>query len=239
MRPRSSRSELVTLDRSRALKLLVLPSLAGFLAALGAYFLFSASPRASSPAGETVRVVVAAKDLSARTRISREDLTVKAIPREAVWPGVLGDPGEAVGKVLLADTKAGQPLSRGMLAYPEDKLRLPFKVPPGKRAYAFSGVESSGFLAPGDRVDAIAVLPPRGEGDEEKAVVFLRDIPVVESGGEKKKEVVLALDPGEAAAFALAQQYGKVTLVLRPVVPEEKGEAVRIGMGDLSRGVIR
>jgi|GEM_PF-4247900 len=224
------------MDRSRALKLLALPSLAGFLAALGSYLLFSTSPRAASPAREMVQVAAAAKDLPARTRLSREDVTVKAWPKEALWPGVLGDPGEAVGKITLVEVKAGQPLARGMLAYPEDKLRLPFKLPPGKRGYTFSGVESSDFLAPGDRVDAIAVLSARGEGDDDKAVVFLQDVLVLEGGGEKRKGVVLALSPEEAAAFALAQQYGKVTLVLRPAVPEEKKGFIRVDLKPFSEG---
>lgn len=226
------------MDRSRALKLLVLPSLAGLLAALGFYLLFSRSPRAASPSREMVRVAVAARDVPARTRLSREDLTVRAMPKEALWPGVLGDPGEAVGKVTLTEIKAGQPLSRGMLAYPEDKLRLPFRVPPGKRGYAFSGVESPDFLAPGDRVDAIAVLSARGEGDDDKAVVFLQDVLVLEGEREKekKKGVVLALSPVEAAAFALAQQYGKVTLVLRPAVPEEASGFIRVDLKPFSEG---
>ncbi|UOF91304.1 Flp pilus assembly protein CpaB [Fodinisporobacter ferrooxydans] len=105
----------------------------------------------------------------------------------------------------------------------------PFAIQQGKRAMsvAVNDVQGvSGFLAPGDYVDVVAMIPP-SQGENSSSQILLQNIKVLAVGmikGEKDpkaataaayKTVTLEVLPGQGASLALALQKGSVALMLR------------------------
>jgi pilus assembly protein CpaB len=104
--------------------------------------------------------------LTAGTRITPDELTVKNLPREQVAADVLTNQTDLLGQALAVNVPAGQPISHSQLAEYSPQAGLSFVVPTGMRAVTvavdnITGV--SGFLKLGDRVDVLATFQaPQG-----------------------------------------------------------------------------
>jgi Flp pilus assembly protein CpaB len=146
-------------------------------------------PAGAVPAGDDLRMVL---------------LPAAAVPADAVPPAAGG--GAAVGQLAVAvrrgDVLTGRQLGAGWASAA------------GRRAYTLpvgDGVEV-GPLAPGDRVDVLAVSSGR-------ARTVLRAAPVLRllPGGDGRAAlVVVGVTAGQAEALAGARAAGTLTLVQAP-----------------------
>lgn len=111
-------------------------------------------------AGPPVPVVVATAPIPRGGVVQGSWLEVRRIPRAFAPPGWVGSPADVVGRVLVADVVAGEPLTRARLA-PSGAGPLAARVPDGLRAVALPAAAPPG-LRPGDRVDVLATYVDRG-----------------------------------------------------------------------------
>jgi len=111
---------------------------------------------AAPPATPTVAVLVAASDLPAGARLDAGDLATVALAPEAVPDGALDRPGDAVGSLLAAPVRAGEPITDVRLVGPAladtapGTVALPVRLSDGAQA---------GLLETGDAIDLLATEP--------------------------------------------------------------------------------
>lgn len=186
---------------------------------------------------EPVSVVAAERDIAAGQPLTRADIMPLDIPKRSLAPStVTAEHGtELVGQTLVRPRRAGEQLSWFDVA--ERGRGLASAVPAGQRAVTVSVDERgglSGMLKPNDRVDVLFLVsqsaPKEGAPDRASARLLLPNVTVLAVGGRTGLDapeenayatVTLACSPEEAAAIALAQSKGELTLVLRN--PEDAG----------------
>lgn len=151
-----------------------------------------------------------------------------ALPASDVPPGALTAPAQLNGPIARQTLWAGEPVVPGMLYASPAAAALQNALPDGMRAMDVSVGSAAGvggILAPGDRVDVLALLT----GSPPRVTVLLANIPVLAvlggSAGSAAAtgaaspgsytSVLLEVSPRQADALALAQTEGPVTLVLR------------------------
>ncbi|MEP7105530.1 MAG: Flp pilus assembly protein CpaB [Chloroflexota bacterium] len=115
-------------------------------------------------------VVVANRDLDPRTTLTAGDLRVARLVAADVPPGALGKPEAAVGQVLLASLKQGQPVLSNQVGKAADVTGQQPAFLPLPKGYVAATLPSSelpgvgGYIQTGDYIDVIAVVAPRAGG---------------------------------------------------------------------------
>ncbi|MBI4229289.1 MAG: Flp pilus assembly protein CpaB [Planctomycetes bacterium] len=179
----------------------------------------------------SVQIAAAARDLTAGTAVSLQDLTLQSRPEPYADPGLVrgGDARSILGRTLLNERRAGEAIAWADLA--EASRSLSEAVPPGQRAFTIRVDETTGVgghLHPNARVDVLGVFDlPSSDDPEGPARVVCRtvasNVTILAAGersggdapGEGYATVTLAVSPEEAQALALASREGELTLVLR------------------------
>ena len=106
-------------DSSRRGKLIIaLGVVLALIVGVTSYFLLNNASKAPTTGPlKQVAVVVAAKNIAARTPVAADDVIVRQVPLDAgSQVGVVTKPGDIVGKVLAVPVLAGQPLYTTMVA---------------------------------------------------------------------------------------------------------------------------
>jgi Flp pilus assembly protein CpaB len=142
---------------------LIVAILAGFI---GFMALSSATARRSNQAAAVpeVPVVVAAHAVPVRGLLKAEDLTQKTLPVDAVPEGALRDPGQAVGKVTMADLYTGETVLKQRLVDPKSVSgdgRSAIVMSEDQVLLALPAVDlmsKAGVLKPGDHVDLLFTM---------------------------------------------------------------------------------
>jgi pilus assembly protein CpaB len=183
-----------------------------------------------------VTVVVPKAPIPAGFVLRPSDFTQAQVPASALPPGAVSSPASLAGAVAREELFPGVPVVSAMVYPSVAQAQLPSQLAPGERAMDLPVTSSSGvggLLQVGDRVDVVAVLPvPGGSAQSE---VLLHNVPVLAlvsssggtsapvaaSGSATYASVVVAVTPRQAAALALAESQGSVTLVLRS--PQDQG----------------
>lgn len=211
----------------------LLPALAAGLAAAGLAFLLV---RGRLPAGAaspaTVAVVVAARDIPARTRLSAAGLRLRAMPLRDVPDGAAKSVSAFAGKVSMQPISAGQPLTESAVMAPSAALGMAFVLPPPLRAVTVATDPADGaelFVEPQDHVDILVTDEP-GSGPGSARTVLQNvlllavgsrtspdppppDSPAASAGGAA--HVTVAVTPVQAQALVLAAARGHLHLALR------------------------
>ncbi len=182
-------------------------------------------------------VVVAQRDVFRGETLKPEDLTVLRVPVEGVTvKGVITDPRQAIGHLVLQPLYAGEWLLDRKLSTADQAGGLEALVGPGRRAMRVPVDEVSGLLGvlePGSRVDLIGVFAS-SDGKRMIGRTLVQNVPVLavgrrslpahaepsadkkESGSTKENSTVtLDVSMREAEEIALALQVGKIHLALR------------------------
>jgi pilus assembly protein CpaB len=179
----------------------------------------------------TIRVVVAATDMSMGTKITPEQLKTIAWPQTALPEGYLSKIEDLSGRVALGRIMAGEPVLESKLASKDARGGLAALIPPSMRAVAVrvdDVVGVAGFIHPEDRVDVIVTMTPqKPENAEPTSKVILQNVKVLTVGKELDiKEgargratsvtvATLLVDPEQAEKLALAAAQGEILLTLR------------------------
>jgi pilus assembly protein CpaB len=203
------------------------------------------SGTASAAPVERGPVVVARRDLDARAPISRDDLEVRQLPLEAVHPQALRSVDEAAGRFATTDVAAGAQLLAPQVTTEVLGGSLARLVPPGARALSVAvsdAMAAGGLIAPGDRVDVVAIFDAGRAGRSGSSVVVenvaVLAVSALVLGGDGPAEsgrqstsnpkqvsttMTLAVDPSQAQRIAVAEEFGSLRLVLRH--PDDDGDS--------------
>jgi pilus assembly protein CpaB len=128
----------------------------------GAAFLlvhgYAARVDALAPAiGPSVPVAIAARPLTRGTTVSADMLRVVEMPAAYAPPGALGLVEDGVGRTLVSDLAAREPVTRTRLGSSRAGP-LASLVPAGMRAVNLPMTAGLGTILPGDRVDVLATF---------------------------------------------------------------------------------
>jgi Flp pilus assembly protein CpaB len=211
--------------RRRGGLLIALAGALGLVAALVSLGAGSAPP--------PVTVVVARAQLGTGLLIDQATavaaLSTVPVPASAALPGMLRDPGEAVGRRIAAPVAAGEPVTQAALGGVPGAGPGPLAV--GERAVAVplsaAGAAAAG-VRPGTRVDVVAST---GEGLTGRTALVVADAEVLGVGtpdttdpAAAPGEVVLRVQARQALRITAALNFAReVRLLVRP--PEEVGAA--------------
>ncbi len=182
------------------------------------------------PSGEQRTVLIAAQDIAPRERITDAMLSKQVRSANAVEPGAISDPSQAVGSLALITIPAGTQLTASEIGT-NVAFALPVRLQPGMRAVSIPVdrvKDVSGLIQPGDRVDVIAIPPAKSQGPPPKAVTIFRAIRVLSVGTSLENPsatpspseqdaatVTLEVTPGQADLLAWADANSTLRLALR------------------------
>lgn len=180
--------------------------------------------------GEQRPVLVAAQDIAPRERITAAMFVKQTRPAEALEPGAISDPSQAVGSLALITIPSGSQLTASEIGT-NVAFALPVRLQPGMRAVSIPVdrvKDVSGLIQPGDRVDVIAIPPGRSGGPPPKAVTIFRAVRVLAVGNalenpsatpspaeQEAGTVTLEVTPGQADLLAWADSNSTLRLALR------------------------
>ena len=222
---------------------LALSLLFGILAAVLAFPLLTKKEDSNvAPVITTMPIVVAARDIPARTVLTEDMLTFASVPVDAVHPQAVTDIQPVVGKVLQYPLVAGEPLLQPKLAEVQESLGLSSQVPEGTRAISVEVNDirgSAGLINPGDKVDVYAAFEVSRTG-ENMGFLVLQDVTVIavaqeltppdpnavpadgtdpsatdSQGNDRTRTVTLAVQPDQAERLVMSDILGTLRLGLR------------------------
>jgi len=183
---------------------------------------------ANAPAAKKI-VLIAAKPIPSHALITADMISRTTRPADTVDPDALLAPAAAIGTVAVNDIPAGSLLTSSKVVRTASQ-GLPQRVHQGMRAVSISldrvkGV--SNLLEAGDRVDVIAILPPRGSEGPQSATI-LRGVRVLSIGqnidgtpgatpspDSSYTTATLEVTPKQADLLAMADLSATLRLALR------------------------
>jgi pilus assembly protein CpaB len=122
--------------------------------------------------------LVAARDLDQRTTLAAGDVKIVQISADALPPGSLTKPSQAVGLVLQVPIKQGQPLLANLVANTAAAVGTQggfLPLPSGLVAATLPTAELvgvAGYIRAGDYIDVIAVVPSRSGGTANVRTIY-------------------------------------------------------------------
>lgn len=181
------------------------------------------------------QVVVASRDISIGTPLSKENLSLAEWPKANLPKGAFHDVALVENRIAVTQLAAGQPVLAVELAAPGSGAGLVALIKPGMRAMAVRVDEVTGvggFVLPNTSVDIIGI---ETHGQNKKtSKTILKNIKVLaiaqetftEDGQAKiVRTVTLELEPKQAEILALQVNKGEIHLSLRtPLENEEELE---------------
>lgn len=224
---------------------------AGLLSGAVAWVSIRARERAAREGWELVPVLVAASDIPEGEALQVDMIARRPVPEQFVTSSVVRPDSAAtvLGQKLLVPVQAGDPLLWSSFEVARGVERLSSVVQQHARAVTIETSEAQavgGWVRPNDHVDVIATF--REPGTEElSALTLLQNVVVVATGDlagsvppratEDVRDVSLLLLPEEAELVVLAQEIGRLTLVLRnPEDIEVREDRTRTTVGTMLTG---
>src|SRR5213593_274475 len=195
---------------------------------------------------DSITVAAAARDLPIGKRIEAADLKLVTLDRKDLPRGVFLKTSDVVGRAVAVPIFAGEIVLNAKLATKGSGDGLTALIEPGMRAVSvqvneISGV--SGFIQPGTRVD---VLFTRTFSNGDAATItILQNVKVIAYGRQldasakidaatRPTVATLLVTQEEAQKVVLAQQRGRIQLVLRNGLDDKVGEFTDpVASGDL------
>ncbi len=224
--------------------ILLLAIVIGLVAAGGIYLFLDQTKKTYAADGDFIKVVVARRQIPARTLITAQMVELKDVPAKYVHDRAAVNTGETVGKITRSEILAGEQVLRDKLA--KDKEGgdgLALQIPPGKRAVTVAVNEVSGLaglVKPGDRVDVLGTFDLPGAAGQDKSgitTLLIQNIDVLsvdqstapagEGGPDGKKTaapartITLSVTPEQAQPLTLCSERGSIRLALRPATDQE------------------
>jgi pilus assembly protein CpaB len=176
---------------------------------------------------ESVNVVIATSEMPVGVTIKPADVQVVKMPSDQFPKGAFSGVEEVLGRPVISNILAGEPVVEGRLAERGSGFGLAPVIPIGMRAVAVrvnDVVGVAGFVLPGIRVDVLVTLRPPGDAGARTTTV-LQNIIVLSAGQTIQPDgsgkaieapvVTLLVTPEQAEVLTLAGNEGKIQLVLR------------------------
>jgi pilus assembly protein CpaB len=202
-------------------------------AIVGYYGLNGIAARAAAGTGNTYQdVVVTTSDLTYGVKFERGMLALARYPKNAVPMGAFSSIDSVVGQTTKVFMGAREPVTSIKLSSRGGGLSM--LVRPTMRAASIevnqvSGV--SGFVLPGDKVDVLVTVEPRGSLENAVTRTLLQNVEILAAGQKTQQKdgnpmtvqsVTLLVDPSGAEKIALATHEGEIHLVLRNPEDQEQ-----------------
>lgn len=200
----------------------------------GAVYVYISQVEQTAAHIETVPVIVAKRDIPARTTITPEMLERKQIPKELAVAGGFSVAGNLTGRIAKERILAGEAVREDRLVPEGEKASLPYRIPQGKRAISIAIDEVTGvgnLIRPGDNVDVLVTFST-DVANKDVTLLLLQNIPVLAVGQEQNgkqdakaeppKTATLEVTPAEGEKLTLAEERGRLRLMLRPALDETK-----------------
>jgi pilus assembly protein CpaB len=184
----------------------------------------------ATPMAKTSRVVAAAADIKIGSILRENDLTTTEIVGTPPQ-GVILNPKDAIGRGVISDIYAGEPILENRLAAKGSGGGLAATIPEGMRAAAVKVDEVvgvAGFVTPGMHVDVLISGNPPGTTNNSQGTLtktLLQNIAVLSAGTDIQKDaegkpqqvqvVNLLVSPEQAQLLSLAGNETRIQLVLR------------------------
>lgn len=196
----------------------------------------------------TTRVVAAAANIKLGSILHQNDLTT--VEMAGTLPqGAILKPEDALGRGVLSDLYAGEPILDSRLAAKGSGGGLAATIPTGMRAAAVKVDEVvgvAGFVTPGMHVDVLASGNPPGVPNNNQGTVtktLLQNIEVLSAGTDIQKDaegkpqqvqvVNLLVSPPQAELLSLAGNETKIQLVLRNPLDTQLSKPPETSMAQL------
>lgn len=220
-------------------KLLAVAIVLSLITSMLLYKYLNGVTKSTAQQGETV--IIAKVDIPPKTKITSEMVTEVKVPAEYIQPGTIKSLDKVVGIIVREQIITGEQISERRLVREGKAVGFTGMIPPDKRAVTVAVNEVTGvagFVKAGDYIDVVATFDTANVGDNVSSVI-LQNILVLaanrdsdtgasagkENAKEVSKEVIksatvtIAVSPDEAAKVTLAEERGKIRLVLRPYLP--------------------
>jgi len=196
------------------------------------------------------RVVLAKEMVRPKTVLTAAMLTEAEVPVQAVHREAARQIDEVVGRMTKETIHQEEQVLFSRLYAEDERPGLTFVIPPGKRAVTVAVNEVigvAGFIKPGDRVDVLGTFDQDGSGassGDTVTSVVLQDVEVLAISQRMEDEdtyarvvttVTLALTLAEAGKVTLAEERGKLRLVLRPADMKGQEYAPPVTADDLKK----
>lgn len=215
---------------NRKVIIVVCAVVVGLIGTMIVFSLFSKAVASARPAGIN-RVVAATSNVKLGTILKASDLAIIDIGQVPNGAILEKDEKSIVGRGVIADLYAGEPILESRLAAVGSGGGLAAAIPPGMRACAVKVddvVGVSGFVTPGMHVDVIASGTAPGNAgvvNGTEVRTLLQDLKVLSAGTDYQKDaegkarqtqvVNLLVTPEQAQTLSLASNQMRIQLVLR------------------------
>ncbi|MGE5379744.1 MAG: Flp pilus assembly protein CpaB [Methylocystaceae bacterium] len=207
---------------------LILALLLALAAGGSAYYFLDQTQQTYLPDNMVV-TVRAVKDIEPGIQITDDMIEKAKLPANMSNKKALRKPELIVGQTAAQKIYAGEEILGDRLLASGTKSRLAYRIPDGYRAISIavdevSGV--SGLIRTGDHVDLTCFIETGDASKSSKgALLLLQNIEVLQASelsiketsdaGKMARTVVLAVTPYQAQAVTLADNQGKIRLLLR------------------------
>ncbi len=213
------------------------------VAGVAAFFLMMGNKPQNAPVQvvqpvkeETVRVLVAGRNIERGERLAIDDTNWVSWPKAALQPTFLTDADpekreEIENAVARSIIVAGEPIVETKLIHAGESGLMAAIITPGYRAVTMRvspETSSGGFILPGDRVD---VLHTDGRDADASTRMLFEDVRVLavntiyseapETPNIDGVNVTLELSPRDSETFVTARSSGTLSLVLRSIFKPE------------------
>jgi pilus assembly protein CpaB len=173
-------------------------------------------------------VVVAVQDIPARSRVTREMVTLTAYPKELIVAGAITDPKEAEGRITLSRIRAKDQIRSSDLVGEGQGPSLGYVIPKGMRAIAIQAGEVMAVgtaVKPDDRVDIMATYTHPISRQETTQMILQNVLVLAVNRGQTDNQgkegantsMTLAVKPEEAELLTAADRAGALRVALRGV----------------------
>jgi pilus assembly protein CpaB len=175
-----------------------------------------------------VDVVVAAANIPARKKITRDMIKLERLPVNLVAPDSAKRLEEVEGKMALDRVRPLEQIRLSDLAKDGQGPNLSFEIPPGKRAITIGVDEIKGVgstIKPGDKVDILATYTDPVTRQETTQMILQNVLVLAVDKGNTDRasqqgantSITLAVAPEDAELLAAADRAGVLRCALRPV----------------------
>lgn len=215
--------------RHRLIRVWILPLAFAGLATWSVRAYLVAAARQPPPVA-TAPVVLVTAEVAGRAMVRDGAVQLREMPVEFIPAGAVSRLGDAVGRMARVPLHPGEVLLASKLAPPGETPGLVHGIPAGKRAVTIQVNEIigvGGFIEPGHRVDVIATFDQELM-EVDRSQLLLQDIlvlAVAQTTGARHgpvpevrqfTSVTLAVTPQDATRLVLADERGRLRLLLRP-----------------------
>jgi pilus assembly protein CpaB len=203
--------------------------------------------------GRIIKVVAAAKPLSAGSPISADSVALIDWPANMPLTGAFSKPEEVIGRSLIYPIGEHQPILDYDVALAGSGIGLTVKIPEGMRAVSVRSndvVGVAGFLYPGSHVDVLVTFKVENSAaplTQTQTQTILPNVEVLVAGQKIEPDptgkpetvnvVTLLLKPEDGEKLVLASTQGAIQFVLRNGADQKSPETKPVDMADLMTGV--